>query len=123
MFNQILTEKIERGDFSLHNRLHKFVPRQPEHHDFTLTTVFHPLENTRHAKRGSDYEPEGRKFDSCRAHHFSQLKVPISLALKFPTTILIRRARIRYRGSVQELLYCAHRFGLQQKITTRDMQK
>ena len=72
MFNQKLNEKIERGDYLLHNRLHGTRPHLPKHHDFTLTAVSHPLENTRHAKCVSVYEPEGRRFDSSRTRHISQ---------------------------------------------------
>ena len=69
MFNQKLSKKIECGDDPLHNRLHGSNPPQPKHHDFTRRVVFHPLENTRHAKPISVYEPEGREFDSLRARH------------------------------------------------------
>jgi hypothetical protein len=54
----------------LHNRLHGSLPPQPKHRDFTRRAEFDPLENTHHAKSNSVCEPEGREFESLRAHHF-----------------------------------------------------
>ena len=65
MFNQKLTS----GAIFLAQSLHGTRPLVPNHHHFTLTVVSHPLENTPHAKCSSDYEPEGREFESLRAHH------------------------------------------------------
>jgi hypothetical protein len=69
MFTQKFSEKTERSDYLLHNRLHGTCPTQPKHHDFTRTVVSHPIQNTQHTKPPQGYEPEGRRFDSSRARH------------------------------------------------------
>jgi hypothetical protein len=69
MRKQILKQGLNGSDFSLCNSLHRTRPLLPKHHDSIRRALFHPLENTRHTTCNSDYEPEGREFDSLRARH------------------------------------------------------
>ena len=69
MRKQTLKPTLNSGDFSLHNSLHRSRPFLPTHRDSIRRALFHPLENTQHASCKSDYEPEGREFDSLRARH------------------------------------------------------
>jgi hypothetical protein len=84
--------------------LHGTHPRQPKHRDFTLAAVLHPLENTWHANVLSDYEPEGREFDSLRARHiFKQLRRTRQL-LNRPG---VHQVSIRRRSRVHRVNYPA----------------
>jgi hypothetical protein len=73
MFNQMFNEKIQRGDYFC-----TIVCTEVYH--LSPNTVILPAEQssillkTHHAKSNSVYEPEGREFESLRAHHFFTLK-------------------------------------------------
>ena len=75
MRKQILKPNLNGSDFSLCNSLHRTRPLQPKHHVSIRRALFHPLENTQYASSNSDYEPEGREFDSLRARHLFQKNI------------------------------------------------
>ena len=56
----------------LHNQLHRTCPLLPKHPHSILAPQFHPLENTRHAKRDSCCGTEGRGFKSRRSPQIFQ---------------------------------------------------
>jgi hypothetical protein len=58
MRKQILKQHLNGVDFSLCNSLHRTRPLLPKHHDSIRRALSHPLENTRHAARKSDYESD-----------------------------------------------------------------
>ena len=84
----IVHPNTQRREIFLCNSLHGTYPRQPKHPHFTRTPYFHPLENTRPAKRISLYEPGCQRFDSSQARHFRWNSQRIKGAHSFATAEL-----------------------------------
>ena len=112
MRKQILKQHLNGSDFSLCNSLHRTRPLPPTHRDSIRRALFHPLENTEHASCNSDYEPEGREFDSLRARHIFQLFARSALLSK-SSLVSIGYPRIR---RVHNAALFVHEFGVMRQL-------
>jgi hypothetical protein len=66
----MVNEAIKRVKEILHNRLHRTLTTQTTHNRFRPSAIPHTVENTWRRNCFTDFEPEGREFESLRARHF-----------------------------------------------------